>query len=388
MLETAIKDKGYREELDSIINGIVESLDRGFSKSRIKLDLERKNLRNSNFLAEIAQSRINVRGKFSRSDRLWLDSYSARYSTPEIIGTYRAGRIHGETLYDIGSGGGMQAIFFSKTNAVTGFEVDRTRYLESLLNAIAYESGNVEFINKEWPAEITDRMKDAVFFSDPLRSPDAGERILQDLVPPPESLMKHMAGTTDKFAFDIPPQTRVKRLPESAETEYISVNGVLNRLTLYFGDLKETETRAVMLPQGNVISGERGEISFTAAQNIEEYICTVDPALVYAGLTNKINEIWQCKLLGSDKRRVLLTGMDDPDRSTPGVIYRTIEICDNSKLDSSLRSIGAKRVFPRFEISPDEYYALKNRLEQNTNGDRDIYVFKAFDRFALCEKLY
>ena len=113
LLSRCLTDKRYRDAIDRRIDGIVDLIDRGYDSKSIMKNAGKHGGSEMTFLIEIARSRVRTRGKFSRSNRLWLDDYTARYSTPEAVARYRAQRISGETILDIGSGGGMQAIFFS-----------------------------------------------------------------------------------------------------------------------------------------------------------------------------------------------------------------------------------------------------------------------------------
>lgn len=383
----SLNDNGYRESADKKIDEIVELMDRGYDSRTIVNKLGKRFGKEISFLIEIAKSRIQTRGKFSRNNRLWLDQYTARYSTPELVSEYRARRITGNTVFDIGSGGGMQAIFFSKTNSVTGVERNRIRFLESKINAKVYEAHNLELINSEWnPDEIgEERLDNAVIFSDPLRESAAMERELHDLVPSPEAIIQKYSRITGKFVFDIPPQTRRTRLDIDAETEYISVNGSLNRLTLYCGELKHADSSAVMLPGEVRVEGSYKRPEFELTDTPLELIELPDPSLIYAGLVNEVKSLGEFRILGEDGRRILLTSSSIPHGRFPGKVYRKLMVAGKLDLAESLRSIGAGKIYPRFALQPEESYAMKNELEKNSAGEKPVYIFKVKQGYALCE---
>ncbi len=388
LLSRCLTDKRYRDAIDRRIDGIVDLIDRGYDSKSIVKNAGKHGGSEITFLIEIARSRVRTRGKFSRSNRLWLDDYTARYSTPEAVARYRAQRISGETILDVGSGGGMQAIFFSESNTVKGLEKDRIRYLESQINAEVYGAENLEFINSEWPVpESNDSdLKDALIFSDPLRDSGSRERELKNLVPSPADIIRNYSGITEKFAFDIPPQIRRAKLGIDAETEYISVNGSLNRLTLYCGPMKSAESSAVILPAGIRITGEYELPNFQRAEKVLDFIELPDPSLIYAGLVNQVKKLGDFRILGEDKRRIVLTSSVPPEEPFPGKIYRNLAVCQVDEVQEKLIEIGAGKIYPRFEIQPEEYYAMKNRFEAVASGVREIYIFKVGTGYVLSEQ--
>ncbi len=388
LLSRCLTDKHYRDTIDRRIDGIVDLIDRGHDGKSILKNAGKRVGREITFLIEIARSRVQTRGKFSRSNRLWLDNYTARYSTPESVARYRAQRISGETILDIGSGGGMQAIFFSESNTVKGLEKDRIRYLESQINAEVYGAKNLEFINSEWPSlkNNNSNLQDALIFSDPLRESGSKERELKDLIPSPADIIRNYSGITGKFAFDIPPQIRREKLGIDAETEYISVNGSLNRLTLYCGPLKNAESSAVILPAGIKISGRYEPPDFQHAEKVLEFIELPDPSLIYAGLVNQVKKLGDFSFLGGDKRRIVLTSSVNPEEPFPGKIYRNLAVCQLDEIQEKLVEIGAGKIYPRFEIQPEEYYAMKNRFEAATSGEREIFIFRVGPGYVLSEQ--
>lgn len=387
ILRRAIEDDDYLDDLNVQIREIISLIDGGHGDLTIEKRLRKSAIAKVRFLIEVARSRIRTRGKFSKSELLWLDQYSARYSTPEIIGNYRAERIQEHEIFDIGSGGGMQAIFFSTTNRVRGIEKDQKRFLESVLNARAYDAKGVEFVNDEWPPVSSNKseIRDALVYSDPLREASAEQRKMSDLIPSPVELVNQLSDSTRKFVFDIPPQMQRGEIPKDAETEYISINGELNRLTLYLGPMKKSETSAVLLPRGIKMAGTRENMRFESASKPEEFICVVDPAVTYAGLVNNLKVGWDLKLLNEDRRRVLMTASDYPGASFPGVAYEVLALTDLNGVERTLRAVRARRVFPRFTIEPEKYYQMKNKLENVSTGERDIYIFRVDNTFALCE---
>jgi len=388
LLIRCLNDKHYRDTIDRRIDGIVDLIDRGYDSKSIVKNAGRHAGGEISFLIEIARSRVQTRGKFSRSNRLWLDTYTARYSTPEAVARYRAQRISGETILDIGSGGGIQDIFFSESNTVRGLERDRIRYLESQINAEVYGAKNLEFVNLEWTGSESNgsNLQNTLVFSDPLREPGSKERELNDLVPSPADIIVNYSGKTEKFAFDVPPQIRRNKLGIDAETEYISLNGSLNRLTLYCGPLKSAESSAVILPEGIRVSGKYETPNFQHTEKVLEFIELPDPSLIYAGLVNQVKNFGDFEILGEDKRRIVLTSASLPEEHFPGKIYRNIAVCLGDQIQEKLIEIRAGKIYPRFEIQPEEYYEMKNRFEATASGEKEIFIFRVGSGYVLTER--
>ncbi len=85
-LNKLIESEKYYECIDNEINEIVELIHMGHSPESIK----KTHRNNFDYLFEFAKSRIKIADKFSKYNNLFMDYYSSMYSTPEIIGKYRA----------------------------------------------------------------------------------------------------------------------------------------------------------------------------------------------------------------------------------------------------------------------------------------------------------
>lgn len=84
--------------------------------------------------------------------------------------------------------------------------------------------------------------------SDPARPVSEKQRSLEKLEPSITEILRLYSGITKEFAFHAPPQMPPSRINLDCECEYMSLNGQLNRLTLYFGSLKRCHRSAVVLP--------------------------------------------------------------------------------------------------------------------------------------------
>ena len=381
------KDTAFREEVNSRIDKIMDLIRSGHSTGAI-MEQSGSSKSASALYLEIARARINIEKKFRNWNRLWMDLYSSSFSTPEIVGDYRAGRIRQKNILDLGAGSGMQAISFSKfAERVTGVEINRERYEMSIMNSEVSRANNIKFLWGDYSGFINNIHVDGgtAVFSDPLRirpGPD-GKR---NLIPPPEIIYGALKNKTENFIFDLPPLMKQDQITIVGEKEYISVDGKLQRLTLYTGENAESETSAVMLPQGRRFTGRPGNTDFINAENIGKFIYLPDVSLIYSGLLSS-SVPGDLRIKGRDSRRILLTGDEEYGQDFPGETYAVLCRSGFSDLEKDLKKCGGRRVFFRFEIETDSYYELKNSIEKNLHGERDIYVFRDQSGLILAEKI-
>ncbi|GGM72932.1 methyltransferase [Thermogymnomonas acidicola] len=367
-LMSLVNDDGKRESTDALINDIVRMIDEGHQREQIERQVKHRHF---GLLFQLARGRISARKRFTRWDRVYLDEYSSSFSTPELPGMYRGRRLQGKSIADIGCGAGMQAIFFSLGHCrVTAVEKDPLRYTLALLNSLAYRA-KVDVVHSDYASLDPGRIEADVVFSDPLRPREEGVRTMGTLLPSPLALMDFF-GQRD-YAFDLPPQMRWDNIPVDGEKEYISVDGELNRLTLYTGSLALSGSSAVMLPQGRVIRGDPGEVGLEAIREAGRYVYVPDPAVVHARLLHTVPGISDMRVLESGPRRLVLTS-DTEYSGFPGKAY--MRISGSSDMVERLRENNIGRVFVRFSSSPGENYSEKMRIEREIRGEGTAYIFK------------
>ncbi|KAA8923067.1 MAG: SAM-dependent methyltransferase [Thermoplasma sp.] len=360
ILSRCLRDRQYRRKVNEKINEMVKLIDAGHA-------LE------DSPLADLARSRIRVRKKYDLWDRIFMDSYSAQYSTPEIIARYRAGRID-EDVLDIGSGSGMQCIMFGLRSGCTGIEREKIRYISAMINAEVYGSKS-RFRNEDF-YEATFGSADLVF-SDPLRM---NTRNVRDLIPSPYDIMEKIKA--DAYVFDLPPHADLRTIEFSGEKEYISVGGVLSRFTVYIGRHAESDFSAHILPAGIHLTGSRYTGGF-AEPRIYDYIYVLDPAVSEAGLFEDFSDM---ALISKDERRTVLSHASFR-RNFPGSVFSVYGIYDWPGLEAEIASVRPNKVYLRYSIPSDQYYEVTRRLEQR-NGSGDVYVFRFSDRYVLANKIY
>lgn len=325
---------------------------------------------------------------FSNTDGLQL-------ATPEIAAKYIAKRLKTSTIADLGCGIGGQVIFFAKEcDRVYAVERNPEKLEYAKKNCELYGVDNVEFILGDALSPKTrDKISGSdIIFSDPARPLTEKRRTLDNLEPRIDDLIKLYSGITQSLAFHAPPQMPPERIGLDCEYEYMSLNGQLNRLTLYFGTLKKCGRSAVVLPGNAYLCSSDAPAIETA--KIGEYVYEPEPSVVKAGLLGELastisdscNDIYFYR---GDERRTLLTSSSliaSPffkDRYR--VAGRTER--DISKIKGTLAAEKAGKVVLRLDVAPDEYWTVRNELENGLAGSKTFHLFGFGDEVLVCEKI-
>ncbi len=369
------------EEIEYAVRKCENLIRRGYSFSYI-LRVMRNYTGDPEEIYEIARCRIKMRDKFSVHN-LYFDEYGLRYSTPEVVGRYRAERIKGYRIADISCGVGMQAIFFSFTNErVLGVDIDERRIRYARLNARAYGRENVEFVvGNCFSSDIVERTRGYdIIFSDPARKESEMERKLETLLPSPLKVIERYGDRN--YIFDLPPQISRARIPESWEKEYISLDGRIKRLTAYTSDLRECDRRAVSLPSGESICSSDNEDSFIKTSELSNYIYLVDESIYYASLLGAFQKKYGVEYLQVGKRRTL---------ATSGKIIRTaflkpfqVVCVERSIKDmiACLRALDIGKLTLLFSVDPAKYWEIRKQLEMMLDGNKKAALFRIGEFYA------
>lgn len=387
-LDRNLKNSDYKENTNGRIDQCVDLIRDGLGVNEIqkRIGLGKKE---AGIIYELAHSRIKIQGKFEQWNRLWMDQYLASYSTPEIVCRYRSERITGFDIIEAGSGAGMQSIFLSMTNNSTlSVEIQPERYRMARLNAMEFKTGKLKFVNGDIYRLSGDVEIDSetLIFSDPARPRTEGERSMSSLIPSPESLIRIFGNRTSNFVFDLPPQMKWENIGIDGEKEYLSVNGNLNRLTLYCGKLARSETSAVILPGEIRYSGEPRDIEFDDTTPVSHFILVPDVSLVYSKLLWKLEEEFDASPNWKDMRRYFFTS-ENIQKNFPGEQYEVSWSGRYENLNEELKREGAGRIFLRFPSENEQYYRMKQELESGIHGDVDMYIFRKNEDFFITKKV-
>ncbi|HUW66907.1 MAG TPA: class I SAM-dependent methyltransferase [Candidatus Nanoarchaeia archaeon] len=334
--------------------------------------------------------------KFSKL--IYTCSDGLRFATPEIVAQYRAGRLQTEVLADISCGIGGQTIFFAREcQKVYGVDIAGDKLECAQKNANLYDLGNIIFIEGDaLSPDTVKQVTDAdIIFSDPARPAAETVRQTDSLRPGIPMVLDVYKDITDKFAFEAPPQIPPERIDFDCEREYISVDGKLNRLTLYFGPLKQCERSAVVLEDTafhRLKSKDRSQLpQISEIAEPKMYAFEPDPAVVKAGLLGElVLELKQpLEIVPIDAKRILLTSdilIESPFlKNTFQLIGKVPYDC--RQINSFLQGTDIGSAVIRFIIAPEKYWDIRNKIEKDLAGGKTAHLFKISRSIYLFENL-
>jgi hypothetical protein len=184
------------------------------------------------------------------------------------------------------------------------------------------------------------------------------------------------------------------RIDFDCEREYLSVDGHLNRLTLYFGPLKSCERSAVVLEGDKHYKLESGVAAPVVIPDVDEprvYAFEPDPAVVKAGLLGELASGLggKVELVKIDARRSLLTSDVLLESWFFKHRYRVLDRVplDCGKVNRSLMGYGMGKAVIRFRVAPEMYWDVRNRLENGLVGEGSAYLFEIAGQVYVCEKI-
>ncbi len=310
-----------------------------------------------------------------------------RWATPEMVAAYRAERLKCKVIADLGCGIGFQAFAFAKVcKKVYAVELDIEKLKLAEKNALALGLNNIEFIHGDVLDEkVIAKLKDSeIVFCDPERLPEESKRSVGTIRPSIPKLLKRYSAITKNIAIEFPPQ--ITEVPFSCEKEYLSVDGALNRLTLYFNGLQICKSSAVILPgKDRLCSDENATLKET--EMLGKYLYEADPAVAKAGLLAELSEKTGAELYLEGKT-VFFTG--DKEINSPFFknSFKVVDICrqDEHEIIVALKKHKAGKVILRFSIEPKEYWKTRNKIESQLEGNKTYALLYLNDRAVVVEK--
>ncbi|KXS44458.1 MAG: methyltransferase [Methanolobus sp. T82-4] len=329
--------------------------------------------------------------------RLFSDKDGKRFATPENVAKYRANRLKCSTIADISCGIGGQTIYFAEEcEKVFAIEIDPKKIEYARKNCRQLGIDNVEFICADAlsPEAIESLPRLDVVFSDPARPPSEKRRDINSLQPSIPEVMDAYRDKTSNFAFEAPPQLTSERIPFDCEKEYLSLDGKMNRLDLYFGDLKKCEISAIALPSGARIESDADSPSIRMVSEPALYAYEPEESVERAGLLGELAEKVKTQaqdicVFPVDKKRTFLTSMEKIDHRLFKNRYKVLNTpaFDIALINNYLKENGFGTVLLRASVDPKEYWDIRNRLEKRLRGDRKAHLFIKGQTAILCETL-
>ena len=325
------------------------------------------------------------------SERLAFDEEGFRMSTPNEIAEYKAKRLKADSIADLGSGIGVQALNFAKASGrVVAVENNRRRLEECRRNAETMGITNMEFIEGDaTDAAVAEKLGDVeVIHSDPSRMKRGTGWTFDDLSPNPLAISRLYR--QENKSFDVPAFMQPSLLPEGWELEYISLQGELKRLSVYTGGLRKFEKSALSLPSGKrVLYNSDIPRKVEQAQRPGKWLYDLDGSILHSGLLPEfLDKNGGLELLYQDRQKTILTGekfVTDP------FIVRSYSVVDSSQsmdgVKKKLIERRASKVVLRYSLDPSRYYEERRNIERGLEGSATVYIFRFKDRYYLADKV-
>ena len=382
LLENILKDDDLEKVINKKINDISSLLARGYQLRTIskKLGLGKNEL---DILYDFAKTRNSIRHKYSKYDQVYMDPYSASYSTPENVAIYRAERLKGKNILDIGCGAGMASIFLSLYSTVKGFDTNEERVLMARINNKKYSGKAIFDIGDGTKLQLMDEEYD-IIYSDPLRSSSSQERSLEELQPNPDRIIDIYKEKVREFVFDLPPflhPERIKNIPGTLE--YLSVDGDISRLTLYCDNDSRRIFEATSLTRNFSYTADQ-KVKPQIGDRVMRYLFIPDASLFYSGLHGNYCNEFDLKIISEEKRKALYTG-DELIQNFTGDIYEVISVVDPDVLVETLKTRNMGRVILRYDTP--NYYEEQKKIQSNLDGDDLAYIFSFKEKRIVGRKI-
>ncbi|MEK6963210.1 MAG: class I SAM-dependent methyltransferase [Nanoarchaeota archaeon] len=331
-------------------------------------------------------SRIKRPKELEGADHLQYTEEDRRFGTPQVVAEYRAGRLACKIIADLGCGVGFQTIAFAKTcKHVYAVEKDLRKLEYAQTNAFALGLTNITFIHGDAldPSIVSQLKECQTIFCDTERPPQEAERTLASLAPNPLLLIETYSSITPNLCIEVPPH--LSDIPFDCEREYLSLNGRLNRLTLYLGGLKKTEKSVTLLPENHSLyyTGKKMAAASCLPPQFK-YLYEVNPAVVIAELIGELGDYDFFTYLN----KLYAASM----QAKPSFFLRGYRVLARTSLTltdikEALHKNGAGKVTLRQKIDPQDYWKERKKYEEGLTGTKKVHLF-IFEEALLCEEIY
>lgn len=310
---------------------------------------------------------------------------TARIATPKIIAEYRAKRLACGKIVDIGAGIGGQSVALSRTcNQVISVEKDAASAALLRTNVASLGLPNIEVLEGDFfSTQIQERVRGAdTYFCDTSRPLGEEMRSIEKIEPSPAALV---SACTD-VAIEIPPQLPPERIPFDAEKEYISFEYRLNRLTLYFGKLRQGNVRVVSLPSGAVLDDSMPARELENS-GTKKFLHEVDTSVMKAGLLGQLaasipQQLWML----SQWKYTYLTSLERID--SPFLkSFRVIDTVSEEDVNKALAHHHFGKAVLHLPLDPKEYWSRRTAFEKGLKGEKTGHVFAVGGRFIITERI-
>ena len=341
--------------------------------------------------------------KVAKQEFLRLENKEIRFATPEQVANYRAKRLSCNKLLEIGSGIGAQTILFAKEcKEVLSIEKNPETAKLARANLKELNINNVKIIIGDAldksVISLAKEFKPDIVFCDTERA-ESGVRTIENIKPNVIKLLEIYSNITPKIAIELPPFIQdLNKIKISLEREFISLNKKLNRLTLYFNDLKNHDTSVVLLPENkifkhNIKDNLSSKSKLLISNSIKDfsYLYIINPAIILAGkgIYEKLANNLKCGIILLSNKPYFLSNnkVNSPFLEQ----YKILLTCENKfeTIIENLNKLEARKVVIRYPIDAKEYWNERKKYEHELKGDKEFHIFKndKNKEAIICEKL-
>lgn len=349
-------------------------------------------------LFSIAKANTKNR-KFKK--KMYMNQNDLRFATPEEVSYYRAARLKCKTIVDLGAGIGGQSIPFSEAcEKVIAVEIDHRKIEYAKKNAEIHGRKNITFIEGDLlDDEVIKRIKfhkpDVIFF-DSQRAAEETARTIESVQPDINEIIKKYSKVTKNIAIEVPAQLTPDKIPKTfdCEKEYISYKGQLNRLTLYFGEMKRDDSSVISLPDGFYLSAskkdilEKDYVDFGKSNKLQGYLIEVSEAVSQANLLDEFAKRFNLSYFAKQKKAVFFTS--NILVQNPLVKNFYVLSCVNKEfmdIMDALKEHNAGKITLRANISPDNYWSERKKYEDKLKGEKNLHLFLFNKEAVIAEEL-
>ena len=320
-----------------------------------------------------------------------------RYTTPENIAEYRAKRLKCDIIVDLCCGIGGQTIYFSKYCKKV-YAIDKNKKKIKIAKKLSKKLNlkNIQFICSDvFNPKIIPIIKNAnIIFMDPERPAFEVERKIESINPSISKIISFYSCVSSNFCIEIPPQINIEKITYNCEKEFISVKNNINRLTIYFGDLKKGDTSAISFPSNNkILSLERPINNIKIINQPMNYIYEIDIVIFYSNLLehiikcfNPLLNINNFYLIEINHHELFLTSnifISNPFIIQKYILLKKIKYDFSKKeklfleINLFLKEINSDIVKIRGNIPQNLYFSILKKINMNlkSNLESDIFVY-------------
>jgi predicted RNA methylase len=338
-------------------------------KGLLENEIRRKVSGFSKELFSIAKAKIRNEKIKKLPEEFFFTENDLRFATQKEIADYRAQRLKCDCIIEIGSGIGMQSIAFSKTcKKVIAIEIDENKIKLAKENAKVARVDNIEFICFD-ALKVLSNYKADILFWDPERPAQEEERSLSSIKPDFFKTIEKAKQITENVCVELPPYMQ-EEVKEDVEKEYVSFGGRLNRLNVYFGSLKKNDVSAIEIPSKEQIVLKQEKAKQTT--ELKKYLYEIDKTLIFSGLKESFAYEKNLEMFSFGKEYFV---SDEKIKSSFVKSFKVLQKLSLEEINKFLKEKGYGEVLLKGSVDPKNYWTIKNKLEENLQGENKAVVF-------------